>query len=68
MTSYYRLIIGGSELALDAGEQWTDDDLHDMLRMSEPQVLPLAGGGAVSFVPGPGVAVVREEASGRQVF
>ncbi|SBN64440.1 hypothetical protein GA0004736_3400 [Curtobacterium sp. 9128] len=67
MASNYRLILGGTEIHLDPSHQWTDEELWSLLRASTPKSLPVQGGGSVTFMPGPGVAVVRHEAGG-QVF
>lgn len=68
MTSNYKLIIGGSEVQLDPGLQWSDAELWDLVKATVPKKLPVLGGGAVTFMPGPGVAIVREESRGGPVF
>ena len=68
MTSYYKLIVGGSELTLDPEAQWDDATLRDFLSQRNPLSFPLAGGGQVSVVPGPGVAIVREEGNGGSLY
>lgn len=68
MTSYYKLILGGSEYALDPGKQWDDSELRALLGDPSPVSFPIAGGGQITVVPGPGIAVLREESSGAQVY
>ncbi|GGL77163.1 hypothetical protein GCM10009706_14540 [Curtobacterium citreum] len=60
MKSIYRIIIGGAEIALDPNQAWDDKQLRDHLASPTPVTLKTADAGTVTFIPGPGIAIVRE--------